>query len=68
MQDVHARIHLAKKNRKEDRGVGKRTKPWDPIAPVAHALASEAWLLCFDEFQVSLNLLNLLCNMCFTKN
>lgn len=52
MQDVHLRIHLAKKNRKEETGINKKSKPWDPIAPVAQQLASEAWLLCFDEFQV----------------
>jgi cell division protein ZapE len=42
MQDVHARIHA-------ERATGIS----DPIAPVARALAAEAWLLCFDEFQVS---------------
>ena len=42
MADVNARIHAM------------RAKPGvsDPIAPVARAIASEARLLCFDEFQV----------------
>ncbi|KAK6634477.1 hypothetical protein RUM43_011878 [Polyplax serrata] len=53
MQDVHSRIHTAKNNRKEGRGLSYKSKPWDPIAPVAQELASEAWLLCFDEFQVT---------------
>lgn len=53
MSDVHGRIHLAKKNRQEVRKTGtEKSRPWDPIAPVAQQLASEAWLLCFDEFQV----------------
>ncbi len=44
MQDVHARIHA-----------WKRANPDgdDPIPPLADAIASEAALLCFDEFQVN---------------
>jgi cell division protein ZapE len=43
MMDVHARIHA------------ERQKPGsgDPIPLVAHAIAEQARLLCFDEFQVS---------------
>lgn len=44
MIDVHKRIHEAKKQLGLDGG--------DPIAPVARDLASEAYVLCFDEFQV----------------
>jgi cell division protein ZapE len=47
MQDVHARIHAERQRIKAEGGDG------DPIPPVAKALAAEAWLLCFDEFQVS---------------
>lgn len=42
MADVHARIHAER----------QRAGSTDPIAPVAHALGNEAYLLCFDEFQV----------------
>ncbi len=44
MQDVHARIHRL-----------KRAQPTlaDPIPPLADAVAAEAALLCFDEFQVN---------------
>lgn len=44
MQDVHARIHA-----------WKRANPDgdDPIPPLADAIAAEAALLCFDEFQVN---------------
>jgi cell division protein ZapE len=41
MQEVHARIHA------------RRAEKGDPIAPVAHAIAAEATLLCFDEFMVT---------------
>lgn len=44
MIDVHKRIHEAKKQLGLDGG--------DPIAPVARDLASDAYVLCFDEFQV----------------
>ena len=44
MQDIHARIHRL-----------KRAQPTlaDPIPPLADAVAAEAALLCFDEFQVN---------------
>ncbi len=48
MADVHDRIH----RHRQDFKAG-RTKEEDPIPPVARALASEAWLLCFDEFSVT---------------
>jgi cell division protein ZapE len=48
MAEVHARIHTWRQM--EKRG---EVKGDDPIAPVADALANEAWLLCFDEFAVT---------------
>jgi cell division protein ZapE len=41
MLEVHERIHA------------RRAKKGDPIGPVAQAIAKEATLLCFDEFQVT---------------
>ena len=46
MSDVHERIHAARQNAKQKGG-------GDPIVPVANALADEARLLCFDEFNVT---------------
>ncbi|GGE27143.1 cell division protein ZapE [Agaricicola taiwanensis] len=48
MADVHARVHAWR----QQLAAGD-VKGSDPIAPVAEALAEEAWLLCFDEFQVT---------------
>jgi cell division protein ZapE len=48
MLDVHARVHAARADIKAGRIKGD-----DPIAPVAAALADEAWLICFDEFHVT---------------
>jgi cell division protein ZapE len=48
MADVHRRIHDWRTLKKQGAVRGD-----DPIAPVADALAQQAWLLCFDEFVVS---------------
>lgn len=48
MADVHERIHAWRQELKAGRVSGD-----DPIAPVAEALAKEAWVLCFDEFTVT---------------
>jgi cell division protein ZapE len=44
MQDAHARIHAWKQANPDGD---------DPIPPLADAIAAEAALLCFDEFQVN---------------
>ncbi len=56
MLDVHERVNAWRKLDKD----GRRAHPHnvrgagdDPIAPVARAIASEAKLLCFDEFHVT---------------
>jgi cell division protein ZapE len=48
MIDVHERIHDWRQRRRGGEIFGD-----DPIAPVAAALAQQAWLLCFDEFHVT---------------
>src|SRR5262249_41018464 len=48
MIDVHERIHDWRQRRQRGEVAGE-----DPIAPVAMALAEQAWLLCFDEFHVT---------------
>jgi len=45
MQECHQRIHAW-------RQVNKVTKTSEPIRPLARGIAEQAWLLCFDEFQV----------------
>ena len=49
MQEAHARIHAWRRepHRLADPGSD------DPIPPLADRIAGEAWLLCFDEFQVN---------------
>jgi protein AFG1 len=52
MTDVHKEIHKLKNLQVRD---AKSTKPqpYDPIAPVAALIKADAWLICFDEFQVT---------------
>ena len=52
MLDVHKRIHMLKTNFAKGSG-DSRAISYDPIPPVATDLAEQAWLICFDEFQVT---------------
>jgi cell division protein ZapE len=47
MLEVHARLHDWRTRH------AKSAQDADPIPPLAERLAAEAWLLCFDEFQVT---------------
>jgi cell division protein ZapE len=47
MQEVHKRLHEWRQTQ------AKKSADADPIPPLAERLAAEAWLLCFDEFQVT---------------
>ena len=49
MQECHARIHAW---RREPHRLADPAAD-DPIPPLADQIAAEAWLLCFDEFQVN---------------
>lgn len=56
MQEIHARIHAWKQEllAKHGRDKSPQTAPErDAIAHIARQLSAEAWLLCFDEFQVT---------------
>lgn len=45
MAEVHGRLHRLRQQAKKEGG--------DPIPPTAREIAAEAWLLCFDEFDVN---------------
>ncbi|XP_055891092.1 AFG1-like ATPase [Biomphalaria glabrata] len=52
MLDVHKRIHALKKLQPKITTT-MNSQPFDPISPIAYQISQEAWLLCFDEFQVT---------------
>lgn len=54
MTEVHKEIHRMKQKQALERDTSS-TKPqnFDPIAPVAELIKEEAYLICFDEFQVT---------------
>lgn len=52
MTDVHKEIHKIKQLQVRDASSTK-PQPFDPIAPVAERIKNDAWLICFDEFQVT---------------
>ena len=49
MLDVHRRLHLLRQRLDKKHGEGRV----DPLPEVASELFDEAWLICFDEFQVT---------------
>lgn len=51
MLDVHNKIHIARKDIVPS--FDKESKPFDPIPIVADMINEKAWLICFDEFQVT---------------
>ena len=54
MQDVHRRIHEAKKLA-PPRDVSRwdTYQPFDPVPPVGDSIIAESWVICLDEFQVT---------------
>lgn len=52
MLNVHKSMHQLKQNIVVDYSV-RKSKPFDPIPPVAEAISENSWLICLDEFQVT---------------
>uniref|UniRef100_A0A1B6CUE1 AAA+ ATPase domain-containing protein n=2 Tax=Clastoptera arizonana TaxID=38151 RepID=A0A1B6CUE1_9HEMI len=53
MVDVHTRIHELRKRVEVRDTSSTKPQPYDPIPPLARSISDQAWLICFDEFQVT---------------
>jgi len=54
MQDVHKRMHEAKKAAPpRDISRWDTYQPFDPVPPVGDTIVEESWVICLDEFQVT---------------
>lgn len=53
MTDVHKQIHRIKQEQFAREAGNTKPQPFDPIAPVADFISDDAYLICFDEFQVT---------------
>jgi len=54
MQDVHRRMHEAKKAAPpRDMSRWDSYQPFDPVPPVGDTIIAENWVICLDEFQVT---------------
>lgn len=54
MQDVHRRMHEAKKEAPpRDISRWDTYQPFDPVPLVGDSLVEESWVICLDEFQVT---------------
>jgi len=53
MLGVHKKIHALKQELAPRQYNVSKTEPFDPIPPVAAAIANKYTLICFDEFQVT---------------
>lgn len=52
MVNVHKSMHQLKQNVVIDYSV-RKSKPFDPIPPVADEISKKFWMICLDEFQVT---------------
>ncbi|XP_017772064.1 PREDICTED: putative ATPase N2B [Nicrophorus vespilloides] len=53
MLNVHKEIHATKQSSAVPDHEFRKPKRFDPIPPVVKVIRDKAWLICFDEFQVT---------------
>lgn len=64
MLDIHKKIHELKNSVAARDYTSSKAQPFDPIPPVAETISDKTWLICFDEFQVSIHLFKEFLNIC----
>lgn len=65
MKHIFSGVHTLKQSVPRQYNV-RKTQSFDPIPPVAKEISNEAWLLCFDEFQVFIYSMIEMENLLFT--